>query len=207
MTVSGNYYSPLGAKRKADEHLEVNIPTRGQPIREGKKRFWTELFFEKTGIVLGKGIAKTVSVVKQDSIEFVLLKEKVDSLSPGHIRAVYEERLVQMILSRYKGFVTVIDSFFYRSRKDPNILKWMTLAEKFDGDFIPLPAVKYRHTHILELADRLNAIISEGIIVPDLKLDNCLHRGPEATITDFGGSYPLGLRPSRFVGFSALRDA
>jgi len=183
---------------------QVNtIPTRGQPVRDGKKRFWVDLFFEKTGVELERGSKKVCKLVKQDHIEFVMLKEKVDITAKRGLQvldAMHEERNIQIVLSKYEGFVRIIDSFIYPSRKNPNVMKWITLAERFrGGDFTDLSKCprNYRDTHLLQIAYRLQDMIRERIVNPDLKLGNFLWDEDRATITDFGGSHIDGTIPSR----------
>lgn len=172
---------------------------REQPIRDGKKRFWIDLFYEKTGVVLGEGTKKVCYVVKQDHIEFALLKSKIDIRTEKgamYLASIYQEREIQMHLSKYgEKYVQIIDSFLLPSRKNPNIIKWYTLAEKFEGDLTTIRFPHHIDSYIMQLALRMQEIIRENIIIPDFKLDNVLFRGDLAFVTDYGSAHFVDMKP------------
>ncbi|MFN4174226.1 MAG: protein kinase domain-containing protein [Parachlamydiaceae bacterium] len=197
----------MGSKRKYEDTKEAvkgRLYYRDAPIRDGKKRFWTDLFYEKTGKELARGLKKVCYVIKQDHIEFVLLKSKVNLDAPNGaiiLNSFYEEREIQLILSKYEGrFVTIIDSFLLKSRKNPNVIKWYTIAEKYEGDFTHLDPAKCPHKddYIVQIALRMQEIISERIVIPDFKLDNILYLGDKATITDFGSAHFVEIKAPYF---------
>ncbi len=187
----------VNTKRKCCDcmHAVQGLYYREQPKREGKKRFWTDLYYEKTGRELARGLKKVCFVVKQDNIEFVLLKSKVNldnKYGAVNLESFYQEREIQLILSKYEGkYVSIIDSFLLPSRKNPQVIKWLTIAEKYDGDFthLKLAQCPYKDSYILQIAQRMQEIIKENIVIPDFKLDNILFLKEKATITDFGSAH------------------
>ena len=194
----------FGSKRKCCDcmHQVQGLYFREQPVREEKKRFWIDLFYEKTGKEIARGTKKVCFVVKQDDFEFVLLKAKANlSEKDGAILldSFYQERNIQLILSKFEDkYVNIIDSFLLPSRKNPQVIKWITIAEKYQGDFTIIKLSQYVHmdSYILQIALRMQEIIKEMIVLPDFKLDNVVFLKEKSTITDFGSAHLLGVPPA-----------
>ncbi len=120
----------------------------------------------------------------------------ISSMEEFHMRASLErECLINEALKGHRGIMNVEAVSLYPGKKRQGLM----LMKKAEGDMLDkIEHTKHTYATCIKEAKSLIPVIqaladmhARGIIHNDIKLDNCLFKGDETYLADFGYAFPL----------------